>query len=366
MAKVLILLDKSPFTSFGRIAHSFVEALEGEHEIEICYLTSPEYFPKNTDLHGFKVHSPKFFLGLYLYKIGLRKVVKQFKPDWLIAIRPELGFLVADIHKRFPHIKTSVMIHDMFAETLYPNSLKFKIINQFFINPMLVADSFVYNSTYSLNETRKHYGLTKGQCVIGCVIHPDQFYPLPMTQEEVRASLSTKWEVPRDKKVYLTLCLDEPRKNIATFFRIAKELPDSIFIRVGELTTWMERFLVDHEITNVRHYNKLPLIDIRELYNLSDALVYTSYLEGFGYPPLEAMACGTQVIASNTSAMRENLKGVAQLVDHPDSVDEFVSAINMATISPVSRITMMEHIQKFSLEVFSQKLREHLTSLQVS
>ena len=150
MAKVLILLDKSPYTSFGRIAHSFVQALEDEHEVKTCYLTSPEYFHNDLELDGFQVSSPKFFLGLFFYPKGVRRVVAEFEADWVIAIRPELGFLIKDISKYYPHVKTTVMIHDMFAETLYPDSFKFKLINKYFINPMLDADSFIYNSRYSL------------------------------------------------------------------------------------------------------------------------------------------------------------------------------------------------------------------------
>ena len=65
--KVLILLDKSPFTSFGRIAASYVQAIEGEYEVSTCYLTSPEYFKKGQSLKGFEVYSPKFIFGFFIW-----------------------------------------------------------------------------------------------------------------------------------------------------------------------------------------------------------------------------------------------------------------------------------------------------------
>lgn len=54
------------------------------------------------------------------------------------------------------------------------------------------------------------------------------------------------------------------------------------------------------------------------LYNGATALLYPSYEEGFGLPPLEAMACGTPVVASNAGAMPEVAGAVALLVDPND------------------------------------------------
>lgn len=361
MNKVLILLDKSPFTSFGRIAQSYVEALRSQYQVEICYLTSPEYFNPNQELQGFRIHSPRFLLGYYYYKRGLRSVLEQYQPEHLIAIRPELGFLVAQAKRIQPKLKTTVMVHDMFAETLYPDSIKFKLINKFFIDPMLCADGFVYNSRYSLQETLAHYGETKGESVVGCVIHEDQFYPIESPSAKL---LLEKHGLDPERKTYLTLCLDEPRKNIQTFFKIAQALPDATFVRVGSQSTWMEEFLDHHQINNVVHFEKLSLEAIRELYNAADALVYTSYLEGFGYPPLEAMACGTQVVSSSTSALGENLEGVAYLVEDPDDVGEYLKGIEALALNPISTDLMMERVRQFSLGAFQQKLIKHLETLE--
>ncbi|MCB1136347.1 MAG: glycosyltransferase family 4 protein [Chlamydiia bacterium] len=66
-----------------------------------------------------------------------------------------------------------------------------------------------------------------------------------------------------------------------------------------------------------------------DLYNATECMVFPSYLEGFGFPVLEAMACGAPVACSNTSAMRELAEGRAVLFD-PYSIDETASAIEKA------------------------------------
>ncbi len=66
--------------------------------------------------------------------------------------------------------------------------------------------------------------------------------------------------------------------------------------------------------------------DLPYLYNAADIFVFPSLYEGFGLPPLEAMACGTPVIASNTTSLPE-VVGVAGILVNPHRVDEIKAAI---------------------------------------
>jgi glycosyltransferase involved in cell wall biosynthesis len=66
--------------------------------------------------------------------------------------------------------------------------------------------------------------------------------------------------------------------------------------------------------------------DVRALQTGADAFVFPSLYEGFGLPPLEAMACGAPVIASNSSSLPEVVGDAGLLVD-PTSVDELAQAL---------------------------------------
>ncbi|MEK7097735.1 MAG: glycosyltransferase, partial [Patescibacteria group bacterium] len=62
------------------------------------------------------------------------------------------------------------------------------------------------------------------------------------------------------------------------------------------------------------------------LYNLASLFVYPSFYEGFGFPPLEAMACGAPVITAFSSSMPEIAGNVGLIVD-PYDADGISSAM---------------------------------------
>jgi glycosyltransferase involved in cell wall biosynthesis len=62
------------------------------------------------------------------------------------------------------------------------------------------------------------------------------------------------------------------------------------------------------------------------IYQAAEALVYPSLYEGFGIPPLEAMACGTVVIAADSSSIPEIVGDAAILFD-PNSLEELAERI---------------------------------------
>lgn len=85
--------------------------------------------------------------------------------------------------------------------------------------------------------------------------------------------------------------------------------------------------------------------DLPALYNSADLFVYPSLYEGFGLPPLEAMACGVPVVASNTSSLPEVL-GDAYLAVSPTDVEGLAGAIGRA----LDEATLREDLRRKGLE----------------
>ena len=66
--------------------------------------------------------------------------------------------------------------------------------------------------------------------------------------------------------------------------------------------------------------------ELPRAYNLATALLFPSYYEGFGWPPLEAMACGAPVVASNVTSIPE-VVGDSALTFAPDDTKGMATAL---------------------------------------
>jgi glycosyltransferase involved in cell wall biosynthesis len=356
MPKALLICDKGPRTSFGRVVEAFRRALESTCEVQVVWLHSPQYFRAgDVEESGDPVlRAPGFLRGRLLWPFQLKSLLLHEHPDWVFLVRPELGFLLPAIRKAAPRCRTTLMVHDTFAETLYPDSWKFRLVNRFWIRGCDRVDAFVFNSKWTEAEAAKVFTLHGPRHVVGCVVDPMDFHP-PAAD---RAALRRKWDLPEERTIYLTLSLDEPRKNIATYFHLASQRPDALFLRVGRESPWMQECIVENGLGNVRHFHGLDLEHLRELYALSDAFVFPSLLEGFGIPPFEALSCGTPVVSSGTSAMGELLPGLAELVSNPEDVDAWLHALPQARL-PESEV-LRDALERHGPEAFRQRLMLHL------
>lgn len=125
----------------------------------------------------------------------------------------------------------------------------------------------------------------------------------------------------------------EPRKNLTTllraFAKIRQDFPHRLVL-VGARGWYSERVFAEIEQLGLKdmviHLGYVPVDDLPPLMSGADVFVYPSLAEGFGLPPLEAMACGTPVICSNAPAMPEVVDDGAITVP-PTEVDAWVDAL---------------------------------------
>jgi glycosyltransferase involved in cell wall biosynthesis len=119
----------------------------------------------------------------------------------------------------------------------------------------------------------------------------------------------------------------EPRKNLPGLLQAYRKLLDD-YKRPEGLVLAGSRGWLSEEVYDtvkalnlddrVRFVGRVPSEDLLYLYNAAQLLVHPSFYEGFGLPPLEAMTCGTPIIASNVSALPEVVGDAAILIDPHD------------------------------------------------
>ena len=120
---------------------------------------------------------------------------------------------------------------------------------------------------------------------------------------------------------------------------------------------------------DVRFLGFVPIEVLRTFYDAAKIFVFPSLYEGFGLPPLEAMAHGTPVVTSNVSSLPEVVGNAAVLV-HPENVFEIMRALHRVLMDQPLREKMKERsyrqVTKFSWEKSVRRImdvyREVLTA----
>src|ERR1700719_1979453 len=156
-----------------------------------------------------------------------------------------------------------------------------------------------------------------------------------------------------------------PHKNVVriieAFSALKSELqkdqqfPDLKLIIIGDdLSSHprLRRTVVRSGVQNdVRFLGFVPIEVLRIFYDVAKIFVFPSLYEGFGLPPLEAMAHGTPVVTSNTSSLPE-VAGNAALLVNPENVFEIRRGLQRALLDPALRERMKqrgyEQAQRFS------------------
>ena len=138
-----------------------------------------------------------------------------------------------------------------------------------------------------------------------------------------------KNELPREFILFLGKL--EPRKNVPALVRAfnliksSEGFEDLNLVVVGAKGWLFEDVFKEAEMSPYRSKiifkDHVADEDKKFYYSLASAFIYTSFFEGFGFPPLEAMACGTPVIVSNNSSLPEVVGDAGLLVDPYNAVD---------------------------------------------
>lgn len=159
----------------------------------------------------------------------------------------------------------------------------------------------------------------------------------------------------------------KPHKNVVKLIEafsalkgeLKKEgkLPDLKLIIIGnEISSHpdLRRTMIRSGVQNdVRFLGFVPIEALRTFYDEAKVFVFPSLYEGFGLPPLEAMAQGTPVVTSNTSSLPEVVGNAAVLVN-PENVFEIMHGIKAALLDQQLRETLKqrgyEQVARFSWE----------------
>nr|MBC7245247.1 glycosyltransferase family 4 protein [Chloroflexota bacterium] len=277
--------------------------------------------------------------------VPIRTVRAGYKP-WRMAVwlgqllgvgfnrlLPDAELYHATEHLLMPlrDIPTVLTVHDLVYH-LYP--AYHKRLNYWFLNtamPLFVrrASALITISESSKRDLMRIYQVPEDKITVVYEAASPAFYPAPAEQV---AEIKARYGLP--EQYLLALGTIEPRKNLIRLVEalrlLRQKYPQLALVIVGSAGWLYQDFfqmlekLDDPKAVLLSGY--VPDEDLPAIISGAEAYVLASLYEGFGLPILEAMACGTPVVCSNTSSMPE-LGGDAARYFDPHDVRDMAATI---------------------------------------
>jgi len=218
-----------------------------------------------------------------------------------------------------------VTVHDLSAQ-LFPEQHSHKHrLSQKLLRPSLKkADRIIAVSEATARDIEGFWSGVKNKVKIVYNGIDSDFKP---ASDDKISKIRKQYRLP--EKFVLFVGTLEPRKNVARLVEAYSDARDNLdgakLVIAGgkgwlfdEIFTKVEKLGISDEVLFTGY---IPREDLPALYSAAEVFCYPSLYEGFGFPPLEAAACGTPVLTSNRSSIPEIMNDAALLVN-PESIEE--------------------------------------------
>lgn len=230
--------------------------------------------------------------------------------------------------------KTVVTVHDMVYKA-FPETVRGRtryMLETGLKRSLKRADVIVTDSEFSRTEILKYFPQWEKKIrVVPCGVDRTRFHP---EREQVRID-ETRKLIGTDRSYFLYLGTLEPRKNLRRLavaynaFRRGKSEYPCLVLAGGK--GWLNDELMDtiKELElgeDIKIMSYVPEENIRPLMSGALAFVFPSIYEGFGMPPLEAMACGVPVLTTHAASLPE-VVGDSALICDPYNTDEMTDCL---------------------------------------
>jgi glycosyltransferase involved in cell wall biosynthesis len=193
------------------------------------------------------------------------------------------------------------------------------------------ADAVIADSESTKNEIIKYLKIPEQKIHVIHLACSERFRPLPKGKTE---KVREKYRIRED--YILSVGTLEPRKNlkglIEAYDRSRAKEDFLLVLAGGEGWKYQHIFRLVKKLKledRVVFCGYVPDSDLPELYNGASLFVYPSIYEGFGLPPLEALACGVPVIVSHTTSLPE-VVGDAGIYVSPFDIEQISFSIDTA------------------------------------
>jgi glycosyltransferase involved in cell wall biosynthesis len=224
-------------------------------------------------------------------------------------------------------------LHDIILVRLaadYYSPVRARLYEQRLLSRVREVDHIITISEYSKQDIIAWSGIDPDKVSIVYDGVAERFRPV--TDDSELAAVRMKYKLPHN----FILCVGstEPRKNTVTSIEACNRVralhPDLQLVATGVDYTGITplKAFAGQDLSGVLFPGYIHDDDMPALYTLANILLFPSLYEGFGLPPLEAMACGTPVITANTTSLPEVVADAAIKVNPIDG-DGIAAALEL-------------------------------------
>lgn len=234
----------------------------------------------------------------------------------------------------YSRVKSVITVHDL-AFIHYPHFLTTESAAYYGQIDKAVAHAkhIIVPSEHTRQDLIAQMGVPDDKVSVIYEAANPMFRPLPFA--ETRRAVMAKYAIP--EKYILSVGTIEPRKNITGLLQAFACLRAKYgLMDAGLVIAGGKGWLYDETLQTVTDLGlndstfflgRVPDEDLHALYVGARCLIHPAYYEGFGLPPLEAMACGTPTIVSDVSSLPE-VVGDAALLVNPRNTEEIAVAMH--------------------------------------
>ena len=304
---------------------------------------------------------PNKYLNLRFKFLDSPKIDKLLEQKLDVFVFPNINF-----YSLSPGIKKVLIIHDL-SFKVYPEFYSPKgRLWHYLINAKKCcdrADKIVAVSRNTRNDLIKLFNISPEKIThIYPGISPDF---VKVENWERLNQIKEKYSLPEHFIFYLGTL--EPRKNIISLINSFEnlkqrtDLPHELVL-AGSLGYKSEKIFKKIKTSplanQIKYIGYAADTEKPALYTLAGLFVYPSFYEGFGFPPVEAICCGTPTIASHTGSLSEVLGDYAPILVNPYNENELTTAMEKLIKSPELKNYFLESSVKIRAQYSWDKTAE--------
>lgn len=293
-------------------------------------------------------------------------------PDCDLFISPHYNIPIRKINARKRAVIINDVNHLVFSNQL---SLQKKIYAKYMINAAIHKSDYILTlSEFSKSEIIKHANVRKKEIkILYCGLDSEELKNQLRSQSIDR--VRSAYNLP--EKYFLYVGSIKPHKNLITAIKafnywITKHNETKKLILIGVKQDDLNQDIdvltnIDKNHTVIPGYVKdhdLPLI-----YNNAECLIFPSFYEGFGLPPLEAMICGCPVLSSNSASLPE-ICGDAALYFDPSNFEKLTDMMELITKNNSLRSELIDrgykNVMRFTWENFAENLKLQIDNVLIN